>query len=115
MVQNRNKLIDLLIGNLYNAVLHRILEKAIIQKKPEIAGGYNKEVKNSWEIAKSYREKINPKTNALPIEDMEFIRKKVINRVKSELLIRISKGYENLRLDEVDAIVDIVMKEIKII
>ena len=29
MIQNRNKLIELFIGNLSNAVVHKILEKAI--------------------------------------------------------------------------------------
>ena len=114
MVQNRNKLIDLLIGNLSNAVLHRILEKAIIQEKPEIAGKYNKEIKNSCEIAKAYREKINPQTSALPVKGIEFIRKRVISRVNSEISVRILKGYENLRLDEVNIAVDTAMKEIKI-
>ena len=48
MAQNRNKLIDLFIGNLVNAVLHRILEKAILDSL-EIAVKYKKEIKNSWD------------------------------------------------------------------
>ena len=68
MSQNRNKLLDLFISNLSNAVLHRILEKAI--GLPEIINKYDKEIKNSWEIAKIYREKINPKTPPFPEKDL---------------------------------------------
>ena len=61
---NRNKLIEIFISNLANAVIHRILEKAIDEQ--EIANAYNKEIKNSWKIAKRYREKINPANRNLP-------------------------------------------------
>jgi len=39
---------------------------------------HNKEIKSRWGIAKYYREKINPQTCALPVKDIEFIRKKII-------------------------------------
>ncbi|HLD37032.1 MAG TPA: hypothetical protein VJA86_00385 [Candidatus Nanoarchaeia archaeon] len=90
MAQNRNKLIDLFIGNLVNAVLHRILEKAILDSL-EIAVKYKKEIKNSWEIAKAYREKINPRDASLPPRDTEEIRSRAISRIKSEIAIRMSK------------------------
>ena len=64
MVQNRNKLIDLLIGNLANAVAHRLLEAAI--DKREIAEKYRKEIETSLETAANYRRKINPVSSALP-------------------------------------------------
>ncbi len=40
MVQNRNKLIDLFIGNISNSIVHKILEKAIDNK--EIASKYER-------------------------------------------------------------------------
>lgn len=112
MSQNRNKLIDLFVGNLANAILHRILEKAI--KQEEIAVKYQKEVRNSWEIAKDYREKINPPSN-LPIKDVSNIKEKLIRKVKSELSIRISKGYKNLNLDSVELEVENALREMKVV
>ena len=61
---NRNRLIDAFISNVANSVVHQILEKAI--DKPEISQVYKKEVTNSWEIARKYREKINPLGRSLP-------------------------------------------------
>ena len=95
MVQNRNKLVELFIGNLSNAIIHRILEKAIFDN-PEMTVKYSKEIKTSWEIAKEYREKINPKATILPEKDAEEIKAKVAKKVKNELLLRISKGYKNI-------------------
>ena len=83
MVQNRNKLIELFIANLSNAIIHKILEKAI--DKEEIASRYNKEIQNSWQIAQHYREKINPINAPFPIKDIEEIRIKVKNKVLAEL------------------------------
>ncbi|MEK6830761.1 MAG: hypothetical protein AABX77_01930 [Nanoarchaeota archaeon] len=64
MPQNRNKLIDLFIGNISNAIIHEILERAIDQE--EIADRYRKELNNSLNKAKEYREKINPTNAILP-------------------------------------------------
>ena len=58
MTQNRNKLIALFIGNISNAVVHKILEEAV--EDEVIRKYYDKELLNSIEIAKRYREKINP-------------------------------------------------------
>jgi hypothetical protein len=113
MGQNRNKLIDLFIGNMCNAILHKILEKAI--DIPEIASKYNKEILNSWNIAKIYREKINPINSILHSKDTEEIEKRIIQRVKSELLIRISKGYKNINIEEVEKFVKEALREMKII
>ncbi len=62
---NRNKLLNLFSSNLVNAVVHKVLEKSI--NKPEIINVYTKEIKNSFEIAKRYREKINPIDKVLPL------------------------------------------------
>ncbi|MEK6952302.1 MAG: hypothetical protein AABX29_04760 [Nanoarchaeota archaeon] len=112
MVQNRNKIIDLFIGNISNAIIHEILEKAI--DVDEIISRYNKESKVSFEVAKKYREKINPVDKILPSEDIAKIRNKVINNVKNELNIRILKGYKNLNVTLVEETVDKFLKEMKI-
>lgn len=109
---NRNKLIVLFVSNLSNVIVHRILEKAI--DKPEIIIVYEKEVKNSLEIAKRYREKINPINKVLPLHDTKDVREKIINRVKSELNLRIAKGYKNIDLHLVEKFVDDCLKELKV-
>ena len=58
MVQNRNKLMELFIGNISNAIVHEILGKAI--DDDNIRNHYNIELKISVDKARSYREKINP-------------------------------------------------------
>src|SRR3989338_3773552 len=97
MAQNRKRLIDLFIGNISNSVMHKILEKATEDK--ELAGRYNKELSTSLEIAKKYREKINPVNASLPDKDIEYIKSRITNKVKNELMQMISKGYENIDLD----------------
>ena len=112
MDQNRNKLIELFIGNMSNAILHKILEKAVTDI--DIADRYNKEIKNSFEIAKQYREKINPTNRPLPIRDIAYIRTKIINKVKTELMTRILKGYKNIDLPLIDNLVDKALKDANI-
>ena len=91
MTQNRNKLIELFIGNVSNFIVHKILESAI--NKLELITKYQKESVNSLEIAKKYREKINPVDNPLQERDINYIREKIIKRTKAELEKRISLGY----------------------
>jgi hypothetical protein len=110
---NRNKLIEAFTSNLSNAIIHNILEKAI--DKEEIAERYSKEIKNSWEIAKKYREKINPINNPLPLHDLEDIKRKITNKVNSELNLRINKGYNNINLSLVKEIVDKSLKELRVV
>lgn len=111
---NRNKLIEVFISNITNTLVHQILEKAAFDR-PEKAKGYNKEFTNSWELAKRYREKINPINRSLPSKDIEEIRAKIINKVNTELKLRISKGYENINLALVEEFVDKALRELKII
>ena len=108
MVQNRNKLIELFIGNLSNAVIYEILELAV--DKELMADKYRKELITSFEIAKRYREKINPINQSLPDKDAGYIRNKIINKVRAELMIRISKGYENIDLNLIEKLVDNALK-----
>jgi hypothetical protein len=110
---NRNKLLKLLVSNLTNVVVHKILEKAI--DNPEVAEKYIKEMKNSWEIAKNYRGKINPIHKALPAQDIEELKKKIIKSVKVELNLRISRGYTNINLSLVEEFVDNYLKELNIL
>ena len=83
MVINRKKMIDLFIGNVSNAILHSILEKAV--EDNIIRKYYDKEFLNSFEIAKRYREKINPMGSILP--EASEIKKIVIRKVNNELKI----------------------------
>ena len=113
MVQNRNKLIDLFIGNIANAIVHEILEKAI--EKEEIADKYRKELELSWRIAKKYRERINPTNTRLPEKDYQYMKTKVTNKVRAELIVRISRGYGNINVGLVEEVVDKALKNIKVI
>ena len=113
MTQNRNKLLDLFVGNLSNAALHRVMEHSASDE--ELRKYYGKEALNSMKMAKNYREKINPIGTALPKDDGENVRRKVIERVKNKLNTRISKGYKNIKLDLVDKVVDELLLEMKIL
>ena len=90
-----------------------ILEKATV--KEELSNKYNKELLSSLDIARKYREKINPIKNLLPKKDASYIKNKIINKVKSELLMRISKGYENIDLDLVEELVNVFLKKMIIV
>ena len=112
-MKNRNQLIEVFVSNLSNAIVHQILETAI--DKQEISEKYVQEYKNSWQIANIYRGKINPANRSLPVQDLEEIKRKIINNVNSELKLRIDKGYENINLSLVLEFVDKALKELKII
>jgi len=111
MTQNRNKLIDIFIGNLTNSVVHTILEKAVKEDKDYLADKYRKEFITSLEIAKRYRDKINPANIPLPEKDISFIKEKIIRKVKAELRIRISRGYQEINLNEIDKEVNEALKK----
>ena len=111
MVQNRNKLIELFIGNIANAIVHEILERAV--SKELVADKYRKELTSSFEIAKRYREKINPVNRSLPDKDVAYIKEKIIARVKAELMTRISKGYNNIDLELVEPLTDKALSDAK--
>jgi hypothetical protein len=112
VVQNRNKLIELFIGNLSNAIVHEILSKAI--DDDNIRKHYDRELKNSFDISKKYREKINPNYTVLPDKDIENIKNKLNRKVNAELQLRISKGYENIDLDLIENIINKKLKDMKI-
>lgn len=113
MTQNRNKLLDLLIGNLANAVVHKVLEEAAedeLRKKY-----YDDELLNSVEIAKNYREKINPINKPLPERDAAEIRGRIISKAEAELKLRIAKGYENINLDSVEEVTEKILADLIIV
>ena len=110
---NRNKLIELFISNLSNVIIHSILERAIEQ--PEIVNVYQKEMKNSLDISKAYREKINTLNKTFPEKDIDYIKNKIKRKVQSELLLRISKGYKNINLNLIDEKTNSILEELKII
>ncbi|MEK6829231.1 MAG: hypothetical protein AABY15_03825 [Nanoarchaeota archaeon] len=112
MPQNRKKLIELIIGTLSNAIMHEVLRMA--SKNKEIASYYKKEIENAINVSRKYREKINPRNRSLSARDIEYIRNKIINKVKVELVIRISKGYKNIDLSLIERLVDKVLKDTNI-
>ncbi len=109
MSQNRNKLIELFIGNMSNSAVHEILEKAI--KEENIRNHYNKELSISLDIAKKYRKKINPVNTPLPDKDICYIKQKIIRNVMAELKLRVSKGYQNIDLGLIDSTVDKLLRK----
>ena len=113
MVQNRNTLIELFIGNISNSILHKVLEKAADTE--ELSSKYNKELMTSFDIAMKYRVRINPINFPLLSQDSEYIRQKVINRIKSELQIRISKGYKGINTNLVEQFVEDALNQTRII
>lgn len=112
MPQNRNKLIELFIGNISNAVVHEILAKAIDDEN--IRSHYNKELKVSFDIAKRYRKNINPINTELLEKDRDYIREKTFRKVKAELILRISKGYKNINLKLIDDVLDKRLNEMNV-
>ena len=56
--------------------------------------------------SKKYREKINPVNTILPERDIEYIKSRIMNKVRNELMQRISKGYKNINLNLVEKLVD---------
>jgi len=113
MSQNRNKLIELFIGNLANSVLHGVLEKAI--KDKELSKRYTKELLNSFNLAQKYREKINPVDTPLLLSDTVYIKDKIIRKVHAELRLRTARGYENLDASIVKGFVENSLKELKVV
>ncbi|MBI4980579.1 hypothetical protein HZC30_03425 [Candidatus Woesearchaeota archaeon] len=112
MPQNRNKLIQLLIGNLVNVVVHKVLEEAVTEDI--MRNHYDKESLVSLEISKKYREQINPLQRTLPNEDVENIKTEVLKRAKKELMYHISKGYTGIKLELIEEVLDKLLDELKI-
>ncbi len=111
MTQNRNKLIEHLIGNLSNSIIHSILEKSYDLHKDK----YNKESVSSFQKAIIYRNKINPISKPLPDADVEYVKSKLKNKITSELLKRIALNYKNINLSLIDQEVDKALKDLQII
>ena len=110
---NRNKLIEIFIGNISNAIVHEILKKAIDDEN--IHSRYLKELATSMKIALEYRNKITPINSKLQEKGINYIKDKIIKRVKSKLSIRINKGYKNIDLNLIEIVVNDFLKESKVI
>lgn len=106
---NRNQLVKIFVGNAANAVVHKILEKAI--QEENLRNYYEKEVHNSFVIAKRYRKLINPADKELP--DSEEITEEIMKKARQELNLRIKKGYKNIGMDEVGSLTEKLLKRLK--
>ena len=110
---NRNKLIDAFIGNISNSMAHEILKMAVDDET--IRSRYLKELTTSMKTALNYRNKINLVNSKLQDEDVNYIKDKIIKRVRSKLSNRINEGYKNINLGLIEIIADKYLKEAKII
>jgi len=108
MVQNRNALLDLFIGNISNAIVHKILEEAIDVE--DIAKRYEKELMTSFTAAM----KLHPVSVSLPQKDQEYVRKKILQKVNSELHVRISHGYTHISLKKVPEMMEIFLRKAQV-
>ncbi len=57
---------------------------------------------------------INPINRPLPDKDVEYIKNKIMNRVRVELMSRILKGYEGIDLSLIEGLTDRALKNSKI-
>ena len=80
-----------------------------------IRSRYLKELTTSMKTALNYRNKINPVNSKLQDEDVNYIKDKIIKRVRSKLSNRINEGYKNISLDLIEVTVDKYLKEVKIV
>ena len=80
-----------------------------------IRSRYLKELTTSMKTALNYRNKINLVNSKLQDEDVNYIKDKIIKRVRSKLSNRINEGYKNINLGLIEIIADKYLKEAKII
>lgn len=113
MAQNRNKLIQLFIGNISNSVVHEILAKAIGDLN--IRKHYSQELRVSFGIAMEYREKINPADAALPEKDARLIKGAIASKVMAELQLRIARGYRGIDINLAETAIDKALRETKVV
>lgn len=76
---------------------------------------YDRESLSSFEVARRYREKINPVQRELPENDVDKIKEEVFKRAGKELRLRIDKGYEGVKLGLLGEILEKVLEELKIL
>jgi len=85
------------------------------REQVELSKHYEKESTNFFEIAKRYREKLNPINNSLPQKDIDHIVQKIENKVRSELNLRISNGYQGIDLNLIHPMILNLLKSLRII
>jgi hypothetical protein len=111
-MQNKKKITQHLIGNPSNAIVHKILEN--VMKDLFISQKYEKEILNSFEVAKSYRSKLNPVDSGINKSEFERIKKDISVRVRKEIELRIAKGYKNLENIDIEKEVLDFMNKLKL-
>lgn len=104
---------NLFVGNMLNSAVHMILEKAV--DEDNIRKHYDKEFSISLDIAKSYREKINPKNTTFHDKEVKDIKDRIIKKVRAELNLRISKGYQNINLELIEPTVNEILKKTRVV
>lgn len=67
-----------------------------------------------YEIAKRYREQINPMSRPFSKEDTEAIKEEIGRRVRNELQIRVSKGYKGIYFELIGPVTENLLKELLI-
>ncbi|HLC96623.1 MAG TPA: hypothetical protein VJH97_04835 [Candidatus Nanoarchaeia archaeon] len=88
---NRPDSIKRFIGVASNTITHKILVKS--ELKEELRVYYQNEISRDVDIALAYRNNLNPLQENLPDKDAREIKKKVLLRVRAELMKRKDKGY----------------------
>lgn len=112
MPQNRPGIIKRFIGIASNTITHKILIRT--EDDENIRRHYESEINRDAEVATRYREKISPASTTLPSKDHEVIKKKIEQKVKSEIQKRINKGYD-IDITLTDEEINKFLKEQKII
>ncbi|MDO8655733.1 MAG: hypothetical protein Q7K45_00715 [Nanoarchaeota archaeon] len=96
----------------FTIVIHKVLEASA--KEDILRRYYDKESLISFNVAQKYRELINPVQRELPFQDIEEMTQDIKRRVKKELELRISKGYEGINLNLIEQILENLLRELKI-
>lgn len=112
MSQNKPDIIKRFIGIASNIVTHKVLIKTELED--DTRKYYVKEIERDIDIALKYRWKINPAKRALPQNDGEEIRKKILLKVNAELQKRIDKGY-NVDISLADEEINIFLEDQNVI
>ncbi|MDD4877735.1 MAG: hypothetical protein PHO02_01715 [Candidatus Nanoarchaeia archaeon] len=106
---NKSKLVRIFIGNIANAVVHEVLENAI--EEQSLRSHYGKEMLNSMQLARKYREQLNPIDKTLP--ESVNIRRQIVKKAEQELKLRIKKGYTGINIDSTSKIAEKLLKKLK--
>ncbi|MBI4139393.1 hypothetical protein HY483_00340 [Candidatus Woesearchaeota archaeon] len=113
MSQNRNKIIDIFVGNTVNAIVHVILQQSISDE--DVSKKYLEEVRTSLKSAKKYREKVNPINTVFQRIEAENLKIIIQRKVEKKLHKRIAKGYKDIAIGTVEENVVKILQELKVL